>query len=301
MTNIIKNLQDIIDSIKIKSLNYAQLHTLLTDLTKLKDTKLEDILTSLDNKIGETNALQDSKEIAYLQDKFSNIKSKTWWNNSNTDVQFSPILEKYIDTHINSIIDWRLPACEIGYGYGHYSLQMVLAFNPVYLLDLQKYYNQCYGTWTSKNRNATKENLDRKIFWITVDSNCDITKHQVPYKQMGYVQCINVFQYLTPDNMKAYLKSMYNILRPGGHALITYTNASIPTQFKMVGENGYRFFTQTRMEHLVDRAGFTVQSWDEPTSKISSVILQKPGRITSILKAIGTTNYDIDKRSRNKI
>ena len=41
---------------------------------------------------------------------------------------------------------------------------------------------------TSKNRNATKENLDRKIFWITVDSNCDITKHQVPYKQMGYVQ-----------------------------------------------------------------------------------------------------------------
>ena len=94
---------------------------------------------------------------------------------------------------------------------------------------------------------------------------------------------------------------MYNILRPGGHALITYTNASIPTQFKMVGENGYRFFTQTRMEHLVDRAGFTVQSWDEPTSKISSVILQKPGRITSILKAIGTTNYDIDKRSRNKI
>ena len=81
----------------------------------------------------------------------------------------------------------------------------------------------------------------------------------------------------------------------------TYTNATIPTQFKMVGENGYRFFTKDRMKHIIDRTGFTVKSWDEPTSKVSAVILQKPGTITSLLKAIGTTNYDIDKRSRNKI
>ena len=51
MTNIIKNLQDIIDSIKIKSLNYGQLHTLLTDLKKLKDSGLEDIISSLDKKM----------------------------------------------------------------------------------------------------------------------------------------------------------------------------------------------------------------------------------------------------------
>ena len=97
MTNIIKNLQDIINSIKIKSLNYGELHTLLTDLKKLKDTNLEDIISALDKKIGETNALHDSKEISYLQDKFSNIKSKTWLRNSNTEVEFSTILEKYMD------------------------------------------------------------------------------------------------------------------------------------------------------------------------------------------------------------
>ena len=50
------------------------------------------------------------------------------------------------------------------------------------------------------------------------------------------------------------------------------------------------------MKHLIDRAGFEVKSWDEPTSKVSSVILQKPGTIKSILRAITTVNYDIDKR-----
>mgnify|MGYP001167601107 FL=1 len=296
MTDIIQNLKDVISSIKTKSLNYAELDVLLKNLQKLKDTQLAEILETLDNKIGETNALHDSKEINYLQDKFSNVKSNTWWNNSNTDVQFSPILEKYINTYVDSVVDWRLPACEIGYGHGHYSLQMVLGYNPIYLLDLQKYYNQCYGTWNSKNKNATQKNLDNRIFWITVDKNCDITKHQVPYNQMGYVQCINVFQYLTPDNMKAYLKSIYKILRPGGTAIITYTDATVPAQFKLVGEKGYRFFTKNRMKHLIDRAGFEVKSWDEPTSKVSAVILQKPGTIKSILRAISTVNYDIDKR-----
>ena len=98
MTDIIQNLKDAISSIKTKSLNYAELDVLLKNLQKLKDTKLSEILETLDNKIGETNALHDSKEINYLQDKFSNVKSNTWWNNSNTDVQFSPILEKYINT-----------------------------------------------------------------------------------------------------------------------------------------------------------------------------------------------------------
>ena len=86
MTDIIQNLKDVISSIKIKSLNYAELDVLLKSLQKLKDTKLVEIIETLDNKIGETNALHDSKEINYLQDKFSNVKSNTWWENSNTDV-----------------------------------------------------------------------------------------------------------------------------------------------------------------------------------------------------------------------
>ena len=78
MTDIIQNLKDVISSIKIKSLNYAELDVLLKSLQKLKDTKLVEIIETLDNKIGETNALHDSKEINYLQDKFSNVKSNTW-------------------------------------------------------------------------------------------------------------------------------------------------------------------------------------------------------------------------------
>ena len=67
MTDIIQNLKDAISSIKTKSLNYAELDVLLKNLQKLKDTKLAEILETLDNKIGETNALHDSKEINYLQ------------------------------------------------------------------------------------------------------------------------------------------------------------------------------------------------------------------------------------------
>ena len=51
MTNIIKNLQDVIDSIKVKNLDYGQLHQLLNNLKTLKDTNLVDIIDSLDKKI----------------------------------------------------------------------------------------------------------------------------------------------------------------------------------------------------------------------------------------------------------
>jgi len=136
-------------------------------------------------------------------------------------------------------------ALEIGPGGGRWTRYLV-GFRKLYVVD---YYPELLQELRG---HVNEPNME-----FIVNHGTDFPG--VPANSVDYVLSIACFVHLEPHLIAAYLKSIYGVLKPGGHAVITYSDKT-----KIGAQLNHTFTGNTPelMREMVIQAGFRVVEED---------------------------------------
>jgi len=147
-------------------------------------------------------------------------------------------------------------ALEIGPGGGRWT-RYLLDFRRLYVVDYHAEILEELGT------RFNKPNMQ-----FIVNHGTDFPG--VPEKSVDYVLSVACFVHLEPDIIEAYLKNIATILKPGGHAFLTYSDKT------KVGAQINQTFSDNspaRMREMVTHAGFRVLDEDSTILWNSGIVL----------------------------
>lgn len=185
-------------------------------------------------------------------------------------LDITPETEELVKSRIGYYVDWRYPALEIGPGDGKWTRQLV-GCDPLYLVD----YNNEFLDNTLSQFNSKYQKRVRCYI------NQGYRLHMLPQKQMGLVFCWNVFNFLSLQHINHYLQEIFNVLRPGGTAIISYNNVE---RIDCAKQSDNLFMTHVPKRYIKAYAkaiGFVdVRTYDED-SLVSWIEISKPGEIQS--------------------
>ena len=105
------------------------------------------------------------------------------------------------------------------------------------------------------------------------------------------------FEFLPYDIIDRYLAGVFNMLRPGGHAFLSYANCLMEKSAEQFEKHYYCYMTTKLMEGLATKNGFDIVEQEDFQSRMSWVILKKPGRFTKGIKRVPSIGYMRDYRT----
>ena len=108
----------------------------------------------------------------------------------------------------------------------------------------------------------------------------------LPQKAFSFVFSWYHFEFLPYDIIDRYLAGVFNMLRPGGHAFLSYANCLIEKSAEQFEKHYYCYMTTKLMEGLATKNGFDIVEQEDFQSRMSWVILKKPGRFTKGIKRV---------------
>lgn len=127
-----------------------------------------------------------------------------------------PSLEEEILNRIRINTNWKYPALEIGCRDGEWT-QHLIAADPLYITDHYRDFLE------SAVKDFPEEYQRRVRPYLTRDADLSM----LPQGQMGFVFCWNFLNYRSLDTVKEYLKSVKEVLRPGGVFMFSYNNGDM--------------------------------------------------------------------------
>lgn len=182
-----------------------------------------------------------------------------------------------IIVRLRSFTDWHYPGLEIGPGDGTWTEHMV-ASDPLYIVDVHKeFLDNTLNKFNPIYRNRLRPYL---LESHTGPKSFDLSR--LPQTQFGFVFAWNVFNYLPLAETRAYLTSIYNVLRPGGVAMFSYNNCDIPQLVEYV-EQGYRSWMPSKL--LIDTCkelGFEIITTSSTELTVHWIEIKKPGELNTI-------------------
>lgn len=178
----------------------------------------QDRFKELINQLNQRIQIESTK---FLTDNYSlelRVESEAVANIRKVRVMdISPALEEEILNRIRLYTDWKYPALEIGCRDGEWTRHLVAA-DPLYVTDH-------YRDFTEAAVNQFTEEYARRVrAYLTRDTDLSV----LPQAQFGFVFCWNFLNYRSFDTVKEYLKSVKELLRPGGVFMFSYNNGDIP-------------------------------------------------------------------------
>lgn len=175
-----------------------------------------------------------------------------------------------IKGRIGQYTDWRYPALEIGPGDGEWTKNLV-ACDPLYLVD----YNEEF-------LDSAKAQFNKKYqARIRIYANHGEGLHMLPQNQFGFVFSWNTFNYFSLSQIKAYLKEIYKVLRPGGACMFSYNNAELPEQCRRAEDHLMSYMPKWIMTELLTNNDFIDIKTEDTDTTISWVEFRKPGKLES--------------------
>lgn len=223
------------------------------------------------DKINElTNDLLRQQELIVLKRDYYNYEN----NERNLELiqertNLDKDLVKLLTTEIGSLSDWRYAGIELNPSTGKHTSSM-LACDPLYL-----YTGNIVDNESIKNKFNNFFSTKRLLFYN------DLTK--VPQNQLGLAVSINCYEFLPIDPIKDEMRSVYNMLRPGGRFVFTYNDCEQEASLDFLnGPGAYRTYnTKTLMTSMVQMLGFDIikqECWREAHSWM---VVKKPGDLAS--------------------
>lgn len=191
-------------------------------------------------------------------------------------------LESAIISKITEYSDWHYPALQINPRSKKWIDSMVAA-DPLYLThwninlvkEIIKSYPELY-----QNRLRLYEITER-----------DFSK--LPQTQFSFVLCWDYFNYLSPMFVEKYIKEVYQLLRPGGRFMFSYTNCDIADSALQAESLGCAYASAKWIKKLCDEIGYEDNDLkDFNTSDafnihahVSWAILKKPGELSTVKRS----------------
>lgn len=176
---------------------------------------------------------------------------------------------KIIKSEIGNYTDWHYAGIELNPINGLLSESM-LACDPFYI-----YTGGIADTDSIKSKFNNFFANKRLMFYNNLE--------KLPQNQLGTAVSINAYEFMPIDPIKDQMKKVFNLLRPGGYFLFTYSNCEEEAQLDLLhGPSGYiSYNTKTLMESMIGMLGFDLIKEDCWREAQSYMIVKKPGELKS--------------------
>jgi SAM-dependent methyltransferase len=234
----------------------------LSNLFQLKQEQIELINNTIASEIPEKVALDN---VHFAQTSVS--RHTLEYFNEYDVLLITEKTKKLVKARIGYYIDWRFPGLEIGPGTGTWTRELV-ASDPLYIID----YNNAA---LEKTKSRFNLQYQKRLRCYT---NMGSGLHTLPQNQFGFVFSWNTFNYFPMDLIMEYTIQIYNVLRPGGVAIVSYNNAERPQCAKRNEDRLMSYITATMLtEHLTSIGFIDIRTYDED-SAVSWIEFSKPGK-----------------------
>jgi len=190
----------------------------------------------------------------------------------------SEIEQAFVGT-IKKYIDFKWPGLEIGPLKGYYTKEL-LALDPLYLADnIDSRFIETRKLWTKM--------YQKRLRYYEFNDNTDDPMHLLPKNQFGLILSFNWFNFKTQDVIEKYIKSAFDLLKPGGAMVFTYNNCSFPKAIDNVDEMHYTYTNGHTLKKFCKSVGFEiVSSYDGENQFVNWCVswleIKKPGKLTSL-------------------
>jgi len=225
---------------------------------------------SIDKLNEKTNELLRQQELIVLKRDYYDYEN----NERNLELiqersNLDKDLIKSLTSEIGSLSDWRYPGIELNPSTGKHTSSM-LACDPLYL-----YTGNIVDNENIKSKFNNFFSTKRLLFYN------DLAK--VPQNQLGLAVSINCYEFLPIDPIKDEIRSVYNILRPGGRFIFTYNDCEQEASLDFLnGPGSYRTYnTKTLMKSMVQMLGFDIVKHECWRESHSWMVVKKPGYLAS--------------------
>lgn len=189
-------------------------------------------------------------------------------------LNLSANIQQDIISRIQLHTSWKYPALEIGCRDGEWTKHLVAA-DPLYITDHYRDFLE------SASQQFPDEYQRRLRSYLSRDTDLSM----LPSGQFGFVFCWNFLNYRSLDTIKEYLKSVKELLRPGGVFMFSYNNADQHEQAGYAEGFWMSYMPKSMLVPLCESLGFeVVQTRDvrgEGTA-VSWIELKKSGTLQTV-------------------
>ena len=175
--------------------------------------------------------------------------------------------------------DWRFPWCLIcanDIKYAELSIKSHLVYvcaNHVSEKMIKQYVIEKYN-----KANTT----DPRMFRVKpLEFTGHINDADVPYNQIGTLLCIDFLPYLSLEQIQNLFASIHNVLRPGGQALLHFSDGDGLSEWQSVIDHKTTFLNQSTIKDFAESVDLQT-SFYHVQDFYSFVVLTKSGNKTSI-------------------
>lgn len=244
---------------------YEEIDKNLVDLKNLNYV-YENNLSQINKKINELLRVEELYVIRRDYDNYATMERslELMIERINTSKEFVDL----ITTEIGNHSDWRYGGIELNPTNGIHTTSM-LACDPLYVYS---------GTILDTDSIKSKFNnffADKRLMFYD-------RLEDMPQNQIGLATSINYYEFLPIDPIKDDMKKIYNILRPGGYFIFTYSDCELETQMDFLAGPGYICYnTKTLMTSMVEMLGFDLVKEESWRDSQSWMVVKKPGELIS--------------------
>ena len=274
-------------------INYSieEYQKLISQLLPIEDFA-KSIIIDIDEKIDQTVAELNSKFIHQQGVSFQSFR-------------LDPIASQLIFDKMQKYADWSYPGLRLGCRYvgqhkinfndtviqqdNDISIQLsnhLVANDPLYFCD----FKESLITDVTQQFNTIYANRIRK--YVIPDYDLSV----LPQNQFGFIFSWWVFNFADLLTVENYLKSIFNLLRPGGTFMFSYNNSDLVESARLVDMNMMSHVPYRHLTKLCQEIGFKIDSQhdipntDTLIQTISWLEIKKPGELKTVKlkQVIGT-------------
>jgi len=198
-----------------------------------------------------------------------------------SDSIYTKELKLRVMSKIKKYVDFQFPGCEIGPRSAYWTKELG-GMDPLFLVgpDLK-----IIEEIITENFNPIYQRRLR-IYQIE-----DTDFSYLPQKAFAFVFSWYHFEFLPYDIIDKYLAGIFNMLRPGGVAFLSYANCLMEKSAEQFENSYYCYMTTELIEGLANKNGFDVMEQEDFQSRMSWVILKRPGRKENGIKVVPSMGY----------
>lgn len=235
---------------------------------------LQSLLAAVDDQIN--SITKDYLKVGYLTKTGEAIPQlDPIQERSIRDKPVSPQIKEQIIAVIFRSTSDDYPALEIGPGDGTWTDYLV-AGDPLYLVDRHQ---EFLDSTKSKYPDVYQRRL--RLYKLGHGALPDSDFSALPENQFRFIFSWNVFNYFPLDYTTSFLRSCYNLLRPGGNMLFSFNNCDNPICAKYV-EIGYAsWMPEDLMRKTVLDLGFEIAQL-KSMNDWSWIEIRKPGTLQTV-------------------
>lgn len=193
----------------------------------------------------------------------------------NRRFDISDAMQDYVQSRVMAHSDYHYPGLLIRPGLEDWISNMV-ACDPLYLVDTD---HDMFAPVKTKF-NETYQN--RLRYYAIRESNDQPMMELLPDGQFGFCLAYNFFHYKPFEIMRAYLREIYQKLRPGGVLAMTFNDCDRKGAVELA-ERSFTCYTPGRMVlGICESVGFLIQQNYQIDAAVNWVELRKPGQMISL-------------------